>query len=286
MSVRSKCTPEVIRNAEGLRSWYGCVIVPTMGALHAGHTSLMTQAAASGRPVVVSIFVNPTQFGDVADLQRYPRTLEADLEQCAQAGVQAVFAPDEFTIYPAGVAAAQEPGAQWPLPQCARTPGLEDRTRPGHFAGVCQVVARLFDLCRPTLAVFGEKDFQQLRVVAQMVEDSAGRWGSLRIVPGETVREPDGLAMSSRNRFLSPADRGRATGLWQALQAGLAADSPLGCEGAMQRVLDQHGLECEYAVARDSRTLAPVARLAGGERMLIAARLGSVRLIDNYPWER
>ncbi len=280
------CSPKIIRSPEELQAWRGCALVPTMGALHAGHTSLMTAAVASGCPVVVSIFVNPTQFGDAGDLRRYPRTLEADLEQCAQAGVQAVFVPDEPSIYPSGVEAARQESARWPLPSCARTPALEDRLRPGHFGGVCQVVARLFDLTKPALAVFGEKVFQQLRVVTQMVEQSASRWGALRIVPSATIREPDGLAMSSRNRFLSAAERSRATGLWKALQAGLAENSPGQCEEAMRRVLHQHQLEYEYSVVRDSETLAAVSRLTGGERMLIAARLGAVRLIDNHLWKR
>ncbi len=149
---------------------------------------------------------------------------------------------------------------------------------------VCMVVAvvALVILVMKMLKVHVEA----LRVVTQMVEQSASRWGALRIVPSATIREPDGLAMSSRNRFLSAAERFRATGLWKALQAGLAENAPGQCEEAMRRVLLQHQLEYEYSVVRDSETLAAVSRLTGGERMLIAARLGAVRLIDNYHWKR
>jgi pantoate--beta-alanine ligase len=146
---------------------------------------------------------------------------------------------------------------------------------------VCQVVARLFDLCRPSVAHFGEKDFQQLRVIMQMADSSQGRWGALRIVPGPTVRERDGLAMSSRNRYLSSERRDTALGVYRALQMAMSAQRPATAESLMRETLEQHGFEIDYAVVRDARTLMPVSGLETPCRALIAARLPEVRLIDN-----
>jgi len=148
---------------------------------------------------------------------------------------------------------------------------------------VCQVVARLLDLCLPAEAHFGEKDFQQLRVITQMVEGGAERWGSLRIVPGRTVRERDGLAMSSRNRYLAPDRRDTALGVYRALQMAMSAQRPATAEALMRETLEQHGFEVDYAVVRDARTLLPVSGLETPCRALIAARLPEVRLIDNMP---
>lgn len=280
----------VVHTAGELHALHGCVFVPTMGALHAGHASLVRTAAAhaaaagaSAPPVVVSVFVNPTQFAPHEDFSRYPRTLEADVALAADAGATAVFAPAAEEIYPDGAAAAAREAAQWPLPPAAREPGLEDAVRPGHFGGVCQVVARLFDLVRPANAVFGEKDWQQMRVVEQMVEAGAARWPGLRIVRGPTVREPGGLAMSSRNRYLSPEERSRALGLKRALEAAARADGPDSAEAAMRDVLEAHGCSIDYAVVRDPQSLRPLARPAGPARALVAARLPSARLIDNAP---
>jgi pantoate--beta-alanine ligase len=153
--------------------------------------------------------------------------------------------------------------------------------RPGHFGGVCQVVARLFDLCRPAEAHFGEKDFQQLRVIMEMVDRSEGRWDGLRVVPGPTVRERDGLAMSSRNRYLTPERRDTALGVYRALQMAMSAQRPATAESLMRETLEQHGFEIDYAVVRDARTLMPVSGLETPCRALIAARLPEVRLIDN-----
>ena len=195
-----------------------------MGALHEGHGSLIRQVRGRGMPVVATVFVNPTQFGPREDFAKYPRTLEHDVALAERCGADVVFAPAAEIVYPDGLEAAQQHAASWPLPAVAREPGLEDACRPGHFNGVCQVVARLFDLTRPALAVFGEKDFQQLRVLTQMAAESGGRWGALRVEPGATVREPDGLAMSSRNRYLRPEQRDQALGLVRALQmVGCAA---------------------------------------------------------------
>jgi pantoate--beta-alanine ligase len=251
-----------------------------MGALHEGHLALMRRARPLARPLVISIFVNPTQFGPGEDWQRYPRTLEADLEAASDVGVEVVFAPDVETMYP--------PAAQVPvpaLPPVAAGRGLEDAHRPGHFAGVCQVVARLFDLVRPSVAVFGEKDYQQLLVVTEMVGQEGDRWGDLRIVGHPTTREADGLALSSRNRYLDPGRRDQALGLSRALAAARAAPaegkSPASAQEAMEAVLAEHGVDIEYAAVRDARTLEPIDAFDRPARALVAARLGEVRLIDN-----
>ncbi|HCB05957.1 MAG TPA: pantoate--beta-alanine ligase, partial [Nocardioides bacterium] len=188
-------------------------LVPTMGALHEGHASLLrvARARSGAGPVVTSIFVNPLQFGPSEDLDRYPRTLEADLEVCAREGADVVFAPAVDEVYPG-----------WPAqPQVTVEPGplatvLEGRTRPGHFRGVLTVVAKLFGLVRPDLAVFGEKDYQQLAVVRRMAADL---YPAVRVVGGPLIRDADGLALSSRNAYLSPQERQRALSLSAALRA-------------------------------------------------------------------
>lgn len=264
------------RDLAGLR---GCVLVPTMGALHAGHTALIrraVEAARGARPVVVWIFVNPTQFNEQADFQRYPRTLSPDVGLCEAAGADAVFAPSVDEVYPPGGAAIT------PAPPAQAEMGLEDRFRPGHFAGVCQVVRRMFDMTRPTAAVFGEKDWQQLQVVRAMTaRDKLG----VEIVAHPTVREPDGLAMSSRNRFLDRDQRSRAGAAARALCEGAGASTAGDAEGVMRGILEGSGLAVEYAEVREPESLARVEPgWRGPGRALIAARLGSVRLIDNAPW--
>jgi pantoate--beta-alanine ligase len=265
----------------------GCVLVPTMGALHAGHAALIRHAANLARDTaapggcVVTIFVNPTQFNDPADLARYPRTLDADLQLCEHAGAAAAFSPSVDEVYPRGTAA--NPPAS--LPQAATTPGLEDAHRPGHFAGVVQVVARLFELTRPAQAVFGEKDWQQLRVIDQM---SARLPSRVRIVPSPTVREPSGLAMSSRNVFLSPPQREQAQALSRALSAAAQQPTVARAEATLRDTLAHAAITPEYAVVRDAATLLPLPpqtpRGSVPARALIAARVGAVRLIDNAPW--
>lgn len=258
------------------------VFVPTMGALHAGHAALVTRGAAEARArglrggCVVSVFVNPTQFDDPRDLERYPRTLDADAALCQAAGAQVLYAPPVADVYPPGVAIPAPP-----LPEPAAGRGLEDAARPGHFAGVCQVVRRLFDLVRPAAAIFGEKDWQQLVVIAAMTRrDGLG----IDILPGPTVREPDGLAMSSRNRFLGPDDRARALSLFRALRAAARVDSPAAAEAQMRRELIEAGVDrIDYAAVRDAVTLGP-ARVGSPCRALIAARVGAVRLLDNASW--
>ena len=259
----------------------GCGFVPTMGALHAGHGSLVTRARADGRPVVVSIFVNPTQFGPNEDYARYPRTLDSDCALLEPLGAAAVFVPPVEAIYPNGLATARIESEAIALPAVATAPGLEDACRPGHFGGVALVVGRLFDLVRPSAAYFGEKDYQQLRLVQDMVSADRPRYGELRIVPCPTVREGDGLAMSSRNRYLSSDERTAAIALARALQVAHSAQRVETAERLMRETLESFGLSTEYAVVRDARTLMPVKGFEQPTRALIAARLGATRLIDN-----
>jgi pantoate--beta-alanine ligase len=255
-------------------------LVPTMGALHAGHASLL--ATARGRvddgPLVASIFVNPLQFGPHEDLDRYPRTLEADLEVCEREGVDIVFAPTVEEVYPGGD------------PQVTVEPGplaavLEGRTRPGHFRGVLTVVAKLFGLVRPDVAVFGEKDYQQLVLVRRMVLDlNMG----VEVVGAETVREHDGLALSSRNRYLDREQREHAVALSRALlaaqeTAGYGAEVALSAARAELRAVP--GVDLDYLVITDPDLgdLPAAVPPDTPARILIAARLGTTRLIDSLP---
>ncbi|MEL7472742.1 MAG: pantoate--beta-alanine ligase [Planctomycetota bacterium] len=255
------------------------VLVPTMGALHAGHGSLIRvgveHAERLGGVCVVSVFVNPTQFDDASDFDRYPRELDADLELCAEAGAASVFAPGVGVMYPPGV---EIPRPEPPPEGVDR--GLEDAHRPGHFEGVCQVVRRLFDLVTPIAAVFGEKDWQQLRVLASMAtRDGLG----VDVVGAPTVREDDGLAMSSRNRFLDREQRARAAMLPLALEQAGSARHPGIAEEVMREFFRRSDLEVDYAAVRDAATLGTYEPGRPG-RALAAVRLGSVRLLDNAPW--
>lgn len=249
-------------------------VVMTMGALHEGHRALIRFArelVGDGGFVVVTIFVNPLQFGAGEDLDRYPRTFDDDLHVCRQNGVDLVFAPAEDEMYPGG------------RPQVTVEPGplagqLEGAARPGHFAGVLTVVAKLLNLTVPSFAVFGEKDYQQLTLVRRMVSDFEMPY---EVVGVPTVREPDGLALSSRNRYLSDLDRVRATGLSRALTAGAAAGASgrAGVLSAAQAVLDTEGIAADYL---ELRTPDLVGSAQFGEsRLLVAANFGSTRLIDN-----
>lgn len=271
----------IVQTASDLAPHAGGVFVPTMGALHEGHAALIRRAATVrleegiAGPVVVSIFVNPTQFNDPADLARYPRTPESDAAVCEAAGCEVLFVPPRDEVYPPGRVVAVPA-----LPPAATLPGLEDAHRPGHFAGVCQVVRRLFEMARPAAAVFGEKDWQQLQVIDAMTRQE--RLG-VRIVPCPTVREADGLAMSSRNRFLAAGERARALAIRRALVGAREEPTPGAAESRMRRALETADLDVAYAVVRDATTLLPPER-ATGLRALIAARCGSVRLIDNDAW--
>ncbi len=251
-------------------------LVPTMGALHAGHLSLMRRARAENDLVVVSVFVNPTQFNDPADLANYPRTLERDAELASTAGVDAIYAPDASGIYPAGFATT--------VAVSGITERWEGEARPGHFAGVATVVTILLNQVRPHRAYFGEKDFQQLATIRRMHRDLALPG---EIVPCPTVREADGLAMSSRNARLSPEMREVAPALYQALaamrDAALAGESSalrLAIAGAVliKRV---PAFEIDYLNVVDPLTLEPLDTVTPGTRAIVAATIGGVRLIDN-----
>lgn len=251
--------------------------VPTMGALHDGHVSLMRRARAevgSDGAVVASVFVNPTQFGPGEDLDRYPRTLDADLEACATAGVDVVFTPSVEEVYPGGVAALAVTVAPGPLADV-----LEGASRPGHFAGVLTVVAKLFGLVRPDVAVFGEKDYQQLALVRRMAADLCL---GVEVIGAETVREPDGLAMSSRNRYLDEDQRREAVALSLALFAAReAADRGAGAalDAARAELRKTKLVDLDYLEVT-APDLGPAPE-SGPARMLVAARLGRTRLIDN-----
>lgn len=254
----------------------GGVVVPTMGALHAGHLSLIEHAASLDvHPVVVTVFVNPTQFAPGEDYTQYPRTLEQDSAKCEEAGADIVFAPAAETVYPNGTDDTDVP----PLPDVATKPGLEDHFRPSHFAGVCQVVKRLFELVQPAHAVFGQKDYQQLLVITAMTEQLGLR---IEIIGRPTVRDVDGLALSSRNAYLSPVQRRRALSLNKALAAAQGASTPDEAERAMKSILLTNQVALDYAVVRDARTLMPVESLREQPtRAIIAGRVGKTRLIDN-----
>lgn len=248
--------------------------VPTMGALHAGHASLAARARAECDDVAVSIFVNPTQFAPHEDFGRYPRTLATDCQLLGEQGVRWVFAPEVAAMYPPG--AATRVVVQGPADR------FEGASRPGHFDGVATVVCRLFQAVPADAAYFGAKDWQQTVVVKRMVRDLGLPIG---IVVCPTVREPDGLAMSSRNAYLSPAERLRAV----ALSAGLAQAGRLWSEGtgvpaieaALRQSLAAHDVACDYAAVVDPESLEPLADASGPAIALVAGRLGSTRLIDN-----
>lgn len=251
-------------------------LVPTMGALHAGHLSLIALAKKSAPTVAVSIFVNPTQFGPREDYTKYPRPIEQDLAQCERAGVDWVFMPEADEMYPPGAAEASVD-----VPQLAVV--LEGKHRPGHFRGVCQVVAKLFNIIHPTVAIFGQKDYQQLRIISAMTE--ALNW-TIQIISGPTVREPDGLAMSSRNQYLSETDRQKALAISRALfmakgefTQGIRQTNRL--LTSMQHILLEQHLSIDYIAAVDPMTLKPVDVVNGPTVFAVAARVGSTRLIDN-----
>jgi pantoate--beta-alanine ligase len=251
-------------------------LVPTMGALHDGHVSLIKLARQRCDLVTVSIFVNPLQFNRADDFEEYPRTLDDDLATCRAVGVDAVYAPTPATMYPRRFQTHVDPG---PLAET-----MEGAARPGHFRGVTTVVTKLLTAVRPNVAVFGEKDFQQLTIIRRMVEDlDLG----LEIVAAPTLREPDGLAMSSRNTRLSPADRVAARCVPAALAA--VADAATGGERDVERLLgtarDVIGGEprarLDYVSVFDPETLEPLEHLDGPARVAIAVWFGDVRLIDN-----
>ena len=253
-------------------------LVPTMGYLHEGHLSLIRAARAECDLVVMSLFVNPTQFGPGEDLDRYPRDEERDLRLAGEAGADVVFAPGVEEVYAADAATAVEVTGQL----TGVLDGDPERRGPEHFRGVTTVVAKLFNIADPDVAYFGQKDAQQAVVIRRMVRDLDF---PVRIQVMPTVREPDGLAMSSRNAYLEPADRERATALSRALAAaerGAREGSLAAGLDAARAELAAAGLEPEYLEARDAETLEPVAELGARPVLIaVAARVGAARLIDN-----
>ena len=254
-------------------------LVPTMGALHEGHLSLTRQARNDNATMAASIFVNPTQFGPNEDFARYPRSFERDLELLAEQGTDLVFAPPPAEVYPEGFDTWIEPGAV--------AEGMEGEARPGHFRGVATVVAKLFTITRPDRAYFGQKDGQQLAVIRKMNNDlNLG----VEVVPMPTIREPDGLALSSRNAYLTPEQREAAPAVYRALCA--AEDVWRRGErnaGRIRRaainILEREPLleAVDYVSVVDASSMRPIETLLDGERVMIATavRLGTVRLIDN-----
>lgn len=288
-----KSSPTVIRQVAELQALADAercagrriALVPTMGALHAAHMSLVDEARRRADRVWVSIFVNPTQFNDPADFERYPQTFEADLALCAERGVDVVFAPPASELYPEG-AQTWVDVSELSLPLCGAN-------RPGHFRGVTTVVSKLFHAARPHVAVFGQKDFQQLAVIRRMTRDLAF---GIEIVGAPILREPDGLALSSRNVHLGPVGRAEATALVRALESAEAAYAT--GERSRDALLDRvhavlaeaHQGKIDYAELRDPETLAPApARLSGDVLLALAVQFrpdpdgqgNDVRLIDN-----
>ena len=264
--------------AEARREGRTIALVPTMGALHEGHLSLVRAARSRADFVVASVFVNPTQFGPSEDFDRYPRRIEADLELLGADGVDIVFVPSAESMYQDGVDVIVDPGElalRW-----------EGALRPGHFSGVATVVAKLFNLVSPDLAFFGEKDYQQLRVISRMARQLDVGVG---VVGCPTVRDADGLALSSRNANLSVSERTAGLGLSEALEAAArivawGETSVASIEAEMHEVAAKHaegGLQLDYAALVDPSTLEPIDRLDRPARALIAGRVGATHLIDN-----
>src|ERR1700761_6798386 len=273
----ARTIPALRRALDGLRVRKATIaLVPTMGALHDGHVSLVRLAKRRARKVVVSVFVNPTQFAPTEDYGSYPRTWKDDLAKLTAEGVDMIWNPDVRTMYPDGFASRI-------LTEGPATVDLEDRFRPHFFGGVATVVGKLFTQCRPDVAIFGEKDFQQLRVVARMARDlDLG----VKVIGSKTVRERDGLAMSSRNVYLSPEERRMAPELFRAMKetagrlragAALAAALTAGTE-----IIEDAGFVVDYFEVRHADSLAKASSIKDGAlRILVAAKIGNTRLIDN-----
>jgi len=277
-------SPMIVRTLPALRSTVDSLrarkatiaLVPTMGALHDGHVSLVRLAKRRATKVIVSIFVNPTQFAPTEDFSSYPRTWKADVAKLAAEKVDAIWNPDVKTMYAEGFATRI-------VPEGAAIVGLEDRFRPHFFGGVATVVGKLFTQCRPDVAIFGEKDFQQLQVVKRMARDlDLG----VKVIGSRTVRERDGLAMSSRNVYLSPEERRAASELYRAMKEGVkrlrAGDDAAGAMAAGAEIITAAGFLLDYFEVRHAETLQPISSVDDGPmRILVAARLGKTRLIDN-----
>jgi len=278
----------VLRDPVSMRAWSreqrlaGRTVgfVPTMGALHAGHASLMRAAVRDNDVAVLSIFVNPTQFGPNEDYDAYPRTFDADRALAEEAGIAAIYAPTVSSLYPAGYATyvdVERLGER-----------LCGRSRPGHFRGVTTIVTKLFNAVEPDRAYFGQKDAQQLAIIRRMARDLDF---GVEIFEMPTVREADGLAMSSRNRYLGEEDRRRALSLSQALAAGRARleagerDPEQVLRAVRARIEETEGVELDYAELVDADTIEPIDRVRGRVLLAVAARVGPARLIDNIQYE-
>ena len=284
----SPTDPLIVRSVRALRARVEAVraagtrvaLVPTMGALHEGHLSLVRLAREYAAWVVVSVFVNPTQFGPDEDFERYPRELEADVAALAGAGADCVFAPEVGEMYPAGDATRVRVERL--------TQGLCGRARPGHFEGVTTVVARLLNAARPHVAVFGQKDFQQLVAIRRMVRDLLF---DVEVIGAPTVREPDGLAMSSRNAYLGVEARRQAPALYAALldareRVRAGNTRAAGLVAAVRRRISTEPLaEIDYIELRDAETLEPVERVERPAVLALAVRFEGARLIDNLVLE-
>lgn len=279
-----KSRPRVVKTIKALREviaeWRKrkavIALVPTMGALHSGHISLVALAKKSAKKVVVSIFVNPTQFGPNEDFSRYPRTLEADLDKLAEADTDLVFLPDAKEIYPDGFSTMLKPAGPAAV-------GLDDKFRPGHFDGVATVVAKLFTSVTPDIAIFGDKDYQQLQVIKTMARDLHL---PVKVIGAPIVREKDGLALSSRNVYLSPSERATAIILSQVLkESAKAIANGAEPEAVLSRgraKIMSAGFKLDYLEARDAATLTkPDPQKKAKLRLLVAAKIGKTRLIDN-----
>jgi len=273
----ARTIPALRRALDGLRARKASIaLVPTMGALHDGHVSLVRLAKRRARRVVVSIFVNPTQFAPTEDFGSYPRTWNADLAKLTSEGVDLVWNPDVKTMYPDGFASRI-------ITEGPATAGLEDRFRPHFFGGVATVVGKLFTQCRPDVAIFGEKDFQQLRVVTRMAADlDLG----VKVIGSKTVRERDGLAMSSRNVYLSAEERRVAPVLFQTMKDTARrlrdGEDLHAAQAAAVDAITAAGFVVDYFETRHAETLATVTSAKDGPlRILLAAKIGATRLIDN-----
>jgi pantoate--beta-alanine ligase len=272
-----RTVPALRRAIEDLRAKKATTaLVPTMGALHDGHVSLVRLAKRRAKRVIVSIFVNPTQFAPTEDFGSYPRTWKADVAKLAAEGVDLIWNPDVKAMYPNGFATRI-------VPEGPASAGLEDRFRPHFFGGVATVVGKLFTQCRPDFAIFGEKDFQQLRVVTRMAGDlDLG----VKVIGSRTVRERDGLAMSSRNVYLSPEERQVAPMLYKAMKESAkrlrGGDDVEAAMAGGAELITSAGFTLDYFEARHAETLEPIASVKDGPvRILVAAKLGKTRLIDN-----
>jgi pantoate--beta-alanine ligase len=273
----ARTLPALYRALDSLRAKKATTaLVPTMGALHDGHVSLVRLAKRRAAKVIVSIFVNPTQFAPTEDFGSYPRTWKADVAKLAAENVDLIWNPDVKAMYPDGFATRI-------LTEGPATVGLEDRFRPHFFGGVSTVVGKLFTQCRPDFAIFGEKDYQQLRVVTRMARDlDLG----VKVIGSRTVRERDGLAMSSRNIYLSPEERRTAPELYRGMKESArrlrAGDDIKAAMAGGAELIAAAGFKLDYFEVRQADTLAPIASVNDGPmRILVAGKIGNTRLIDN-----